>query len=93
VLVAVAVGAFSDVEVTSVPLEVVTAATEEAVAGVELAGIGETMAVDVVIEAAELEVPFMATDVPLEPADEGKLRTCPTCRSVGTTPGLASSSC
>jgi hypothetical protein len=62
VLVAVAVEAFSDVEVTPVPFEMVAVATGEVAAGVEL-------------------------------ADDGKLRTCPTCRSVGTTPGLASSSC
>ena len=29
----------------------------------------------------------------VELADDGKLRTCPTCRSVDTTPRLASSSC
>jgi hypothetical protein len=62
VLVAVAAEAPSDVEVTSVLLEMVAVAAEEAAAGVEL-------------------------------ADDGKLRTCPTSRSVGTTPGLASSSC
>ena len=62
VLVAAAVEAISDVEVTFVLLEMVAVAAEEAIAVVEL-------------------------------ADDGKLRTCPTCRSVGTTPGLASSSC
>ena len=40
----------SDVEVASVPLGPVVVPTEEAAAGVELDGIGETMAVDVVSE-------------------------------------------
>jgi hypothetical protein len=93
VLVAVVVGAISDVEVTSGPPASVAAPTEEEVAGVELVGIGETKTVCVVSEAAEVKVSLAAIDIPPELANDGKLRTCPACRSVGTTPGLAPSSC
>jgi hypothetical protein len=77
VLVAVVAEAFSDVEVTSVPFEMVAVAAEEAATE-------EAAAEEATTEEAAAEVEF---------ADDGKLRTCPTCRSVGTTPGLASSSC
>jgi hypothetical protein len=53
----------SDVEVTSVPLGSVAVPTEEAAAGVELDGIGETMAVDVVSEAADIEGSLVVIDV------------------------------
>jgi hypothetical protein len=42
---------------------------------------------------SDIEVPITLLEVALEVAEAGKLRTCPTCKSVGSTPGLASSSC
>jgi hypothetical protein len=53
----------SDVEVAFVPLGSVAVPTEEAAAGVELDGVGEAMAVDVVSEATEIEAPLVAIDV------------------------------
>jgi hypothetical protein len=53
----------SDVEVASVPLGSAAVPTEEAAAEVELDGIGEAMAVDVVSEAAEIEAPLVTIDV------------------------------
>ena len=51
---------------------------------------------DVEVTFVPLEMVAVAAEeaaAGVELADDGKLRTCPTCRSVGTTPGLASSSC
>jgi hypothetical protein len=48
---------------------------------------------DVPVVLVDVEVPFVLLEVALEFADAGKFKTCPTCSSVGTTSGLASSSC
>lgn len=46
-----------------------------------------------VVVVFNVEVSIILLEVALELDDAGKSRTCPTCKSVGTTPGLASSSC